>query len=164
MNPGSRLVGVFPSFSSVNVFVIHILPFLTYCFFHPMELSYLSLLPGPGLVWYLTQSPSLYILSQECATDLTFISSLALGGKKRSGSRKRLNSSLQESGSCTHPQELREERSLWNRSLLWQKILHWRFQEGWVTQWLGSCSCFRYLTFWSSKPQGIKNQTLKISL
>lgn len=61
-------------------------------FLHPMQLSYLSLLTALGLVQYLPQTHSLFILSQERATDFTFISSLALGGKKRGGSRTRLNS------------------------------------------------------------------------
>lgn len=51
MNPGSRLVGVFPDlFLSECVCHSH-LTIPDILFLHPMELSYLSLLPGPGLVW-----------------------------------------------------------------------------------------------------------------
>lgn len=71
-------------------------------FLHPMQLSYLSLCTGPGLVQYLPQTHSLFILSQEHATDFTFISSLALGGKKSGGSRTRLNSACRKNQVVAH--------------------------------------------------------------
>lgn len=146
----------------LNLFISHILSFLTCTFF--IRCNFLTLLHSLALSLFLAshRTHSFFFLSQESATDFTYIHQpLGTGWEEKGWHQNKVKPHrvypITQTGNCIHPWELGEETSLWNWSLLWQQVLQLRFQKGWMTQGVGSSSRFRYLIFLNSETQGIKN-------
>lgn len=156
----SHGLGFFQTFSSVTEFVhqSHLI-ILDVRFLHPMQLSTLPYSLALGLFLTSHKTHSFFILSRENATDFMYLRQpLGTEWEEKGWQQNKAKPNLQqESGNCIHLWECGEETSLWNRSLLWQQVPQLRFREVWMTQWVRSSSCFRYLNFLNSKTQGIQN-------